>query len=215
MTLSARTPTGERKIMFVQVISGKINDEVAVAALMRHWVTNLAPGAPGWLTSTSGATADGEYVVFACFESAEAARRNSDRPEQGDWWTEVEKCFTESPTFADYDDALTLRGGVTPTAGFVQAMLGSVFDAERERELTRAFVSLDTQMRPDLLGGIVGVRDDGRFAQAMYFSSEAEARAGEQSEVPAEMAAGFAEEQQLITEIRYLDLTTPMIYTAH
>ena len=200
--------------MFVQVISGTINDEVAVAALMRHWVTNLAPGASGWLSSTSGATSDGEYVVFACFESAEAARRNSDRLEQGEWWAEVEKCFTEPSTFADYADALTFRGGVSANAGFVQAMLGTVSDAERERELSRAFVSLDTDMRPDLLGGIVGVRDDGRFAQAMYFSSEAEARAGEQSGVPEEMAASFAEEQQLITEIRYLDLTRPMISTA-
>jgi hypothetical protein len=214
MILSALTPTGGRKIMFVQVISGKINDEVAVAALMRHWVTNLAPGASGWLSSTSGATADGEYVVFACFQSAEAARRNSDRLEQGEWWAEVEKCFTEPPTFADYDDVLTLRGGVSANAGFVQAMLGSVSDADRERELSRAFASLDTDMRPDLLGGIVGVRDDGRFAHAMYFSSEADARAGEQSEVPEEMAAGFAEEQQLITEIRYLDLTRPMISIA-
>jgi hypothetical protein len=200
--------------MFVQVISGKINDEVAVAALMQHWVTNLAPSASGWLSSTSGATADGEYVVLAGFESAEAARRNSGRPEQDQWWAEVEKHFTERPTFADYDDVLAFRGGVSATAGFVQVMLGSVSDVERERELSRSFVSLDTDMRPDLLGGIIGVRDDGRFAQAMYFSSEAEARVGEQSEVPEEMAQGFAEEQQLITEIRYLDLTTPMVYTA-
>ena len=28
------------------------------------------------------------------------------------------------------------------------------------------------------------------------------------------MAEGFAEEQQLITEIRYLDLTAPSIHTA-
>jgi hypothetical protein len=207
-------PADGRKIMFVQVISGKINDEVAVAALMQHWVTNLAPGASGWLSSTSGATADGEFVVFACFESAEAARRNSGRPEQDQWWAEVAKSFTEPPTFTDYDDVLTFRGGVSARAGFVQAMLGSVSDVQRERELSREFVSLDPDLRPDLLGGIIGVRDDGRFAQAMYFSSEAEARVGEQSEVPEEVARGFAEEQQLITDIRYLDLTAPSIHTA-
>jgi hypothetical protein len=200
--------------MFAQVISGRITDEAAVSALLHRWVSDLAPGAAGWLSSTSGATADGEYVVFACFESAEAARRNSDRPEQGEWWAEVERCFAEPPTFGDYDDVLTLRAGVSPQAGFVQAMLGSVSDVERERELSRAFVGLDTDMRPDLLGGIVGIGDDGRFAQAMYFSSEAEARVGEQSEVPEEVAQGFAEEQEIITEIRYLDLTAPAIHTA-
>ena len=32
--------------------------------------------------------------------------------------------------------------------------------------------------------------------------------------MPEEMAEGFAEEQEIITEIRYLDLTTPSIHTA-
>jgi hypothetical protein len=63
-------------------------------------------------------------------------------------------------------------------------MLGSISDVERDRELSRSFVSLETDMRPDLLGGIIGVRNDGRFARAMYFSSEAEARVGEQSRCP-------------------------------
>jgi hypothetical protein len=205
----------EGGIMFAQVITGKVTDEAAVQALVQRWMTELAPGAVGWVSSTSGATADGEYVVFACFESAEAARRNSDRPEQGEWWAEVERCFAEPPNFADYDDVLTLRSGVAPQAGFVQAMLGSVSDVERERELSRAFVAENTRtMRPDLLGGIIGIGDDGRFAQAMYFSSEAEAREGEKSEVPEEMAQGFAEEQEIITEIRYLDLTSPAVYAA-
>jgi len=200
--------------MFMQVISGTINDDGAFAALLQRGVRDLAPGATGWLSSTSGVTADGECVVFACFESAEAARRNSDRVEQGAWWAGVERCFAEPPTFADYDEVLTFRDGVRPDAGFVQAMLGTVSDVERERQLSRDFVAASTEMRPDLLGGIIGIGDDGRFGQAMYFSSEAEARVGEQTEVPEELAAGFAEEQQLITEIRYLDLTAPTIYTA-
>ena len=33
---------------------------------------------------------DGTFVALARFESAEAARRNSDRPEQGEWWAECE-----------------------------------------------------------------------------------------------------------------------------
>ena len=212
MTLSGTDAGQVGDIMFAQVISGKITDESAVQALVERWMTDLAPGASGWLSSTSGVTAAGEYLVFVCFESAEAARRNSDRPEQGEWWAEVEKCFAEPPTFGDYDDVLTFRGGVSPAAGFVQAMLGSVSDVERERELSRGFVAADTDMRPDLLGGIIGIGDDGRFAQAMYFSSEAEARAGEQSPMPEEMAEGFAEEQEIITEIRYLDLKAPEIH---
>ena len=200
--------------MFVQVIQGQVADAEQARAAFDQWARDLAPGATGWLGSTAGVTEDGRFVAAARFESEEAARRNSDRPEQGAWWAEVERCFAEPPTFADYEDVLTLRSGVAPQAGFVQAMLGSVSDPERERELSRAFVATSTDMRPDLLGGIIGIGDDGRFAQAMYFSSEAEARAGEQTDVPAEMAEGFAEEQEIITEIRYLDLTAPAIHTA-
>ena len=74
---------------------------------------------------------------------------------------EVEKCFAEPPTFGDYDDVSSL-GAASPRGGFVQAMLGSVSDVERERELSRAFVTSDTDMRPRPLGGIVGIGDEGR-----------------------------------------------------
>ena len=107
-----------------------------------------------------------------------------------------------------------VRDGVVAGAGFVQAMLGRVSDPERDRELTREFVAMEGDMRPDLVGGVIGIGDDGRFAQAFYFTSEAEARVGEQSEVPEEMAKAFAEEQQLITEITYYDLTEPAIHVA-
>jgi hypothetical protein len=200
--------------MFVQVIKGQVADAGALQALASGWVTELSPGATGWLSSTSGVTADGVGIVFACFESADAAQRNSDRPEQGEWWAEAEKYFAEPPTFFNFDNVIVVRGGVTASAGFVQAMLGRVSDPERDRELTRNFVTLDGDMRPDLLGGIVGIGDDGQFAQAFYFTSEAEARVGEQSEVPEEMAKAFAEEQELITEINYFDLTEPAIYLA-
>ena len=126
--------------MFVQVIHGKVADAAALQALGARWVDELGPGATGWLSSTSGGTADGDAVVFVCFESAEAARRNSDRPEQGKWWAEAEKCFAEPPTFYDFDDAIVVRGGVTASAGFVQAMLGQVSDPAKDRELTRNFV---------------------------------------------------------------------------
>ena len=41
-----------------------------------------------------------------------------------------------------------------------------------------------------------------------------EARAGEKWEIPPEMAEGLAEEQELITEIRHLDLTAPAVHIA-
>ena len=68
--------------MFVQVIQGPVSDATAARAQFEKWMTELAPGAIGWLGSTAGVTDDGTLVALARFESEEAARQNSDRPEQ-------------------------------------------------------------------------------------------------------------------------------------
>ena len=69
--------------MFVQVIRGRVTDPEQLHAALDRWSEQLAPGAHGWLGSTAGVTEDGRFVALARFESAEAARRNNDRPEQG------------------------------------------------------------------------------------------------------------------------------------
>ena len=68
---------------FVQVIQGQVSDAAKVRAHLDKWNKELAPGADGWLGSTAGVTEDGRVVALVRFESEEAARRNSDRPEQG------------------------------------------------------------------------------------------------------------------------------------
>lgn len=200
--------------MFAQVIHGPVSDASALQSLGERWVADLSPGAPGWLGSTSGVTADGVFVIFVWFESTESARRNSDRPEQGEWWAAAEKCFSGEPAFSDYDDVIVVRGGGAAEAGFVQVMLGRTSNPARERELTKLFTEQDPGVRADILGGLVGISDEGHFAQAFYFSSEAEAREGEKQPMPAEFAESFAEEQQLTTEMRFLDLTDPKTYLA-
>jgi len=200
--------------MFVQVIKGKVADAAAVKELGERWYSDLAPGAAGWLGSTAGVTSDGEAVIVARFDSAEAARRNSDRPEQGEWWSEAEKCFTGAPTFGDYDNVALVRGGGSDAAGFVQVMLGRTSDPDRQRELTQEFESLGGNFRPDIVGGVVGINDDGNFAQAFYFTSEAEAREGEKAELSERFRDAVNEEMSLATDIRYLDLTDPWMYSA-
>jgi hypothetical protein len=199
--------------MFVQVINGRAADAAALKALGDRWYSELAPGAAGWLGSTAGVTADGEAVILARFESAEAAQANSDRPEQGEWWSEAQECLAGEPTFGDYDDVILVRGGGSDDAEFVQVMLGRTSDPGRQRELTREFESAASDVRPDILGGVVGINDDGTFAQAFYFTSEAEARQGEKQELPEQVRDSFNEEMALTTDIRYLDLTDPWVYS--
>ena len=124
------------------------------------------------------------------------------------------KLFVEEPRFADYDDVILVRGGGSDEAGFVQVMVGQTADPGRERKLTQEFAAIGDDFRPDILGGVVGIQDDGAFAQAFYFTSEQEAREGEKLEPPAELRDAFDEESQLTSEIRFLDLTEPWLYTA-
>src|SRR5258708_40266369 len=90
--------------MFVQVIRGQVSDPEQVHAALDLWSGQLAAGAPGWLGSTAGVTGDGRFVALARFESEAAARRNSDRPEQGQWGTEATRRFPGEGMFRDSSD---------------------------------------------------------------------------------------------------------------
>src|SRR4051812_27276127 len=90
--------------MFAQIIQGRTSDPDALRAATDRWMEELAPGADGWLGSTAGVTDDGRVVVVVRFESADAARRNSDRPEQGRWWEGTGQLFDGEVTFLDSED---------------------------------------------------------------------------------------------------------------
>src|SRR5829696_9998205 len=106
--------------MFVQVIQGRTSDAEQLRAALDGWVRELAPGALGWLGSTGGVTQDGRFIALARFESEEAARRNSDRPEQDRWWSETARLFSSEPTFKDSSDVIPDVVGDPDAAGFVQ-----------------------------------------------------------------------------------------------
>src|SRR5215510_13111569 len=110
--------------MFVQVIQGRVSDAAAMRSAMDQWLRDLAPGATGWLGSTAGVTEDGRFIALARFESEEAAQRNSDRREQGQWWMETSKLFTGEVTFGDSSDVTVDVHGDPDQAGFVQLMQG-------------------------------------------------------------------------------------------
>src|SRR6476620_6015827 len=108
--------------MFVQTIRGKVSDPAAVRPIVDRWMNDLGPSATGWLGSTSGITDDNQLFVLVRFESDEAARANSDKPEQGEWWAEREKLFDGEPSFQDSNDVQVDTSGDPDVAGFVQVM---------------------------------------------------------------------------------------------
>jgi hypothetical protein len=198
--------------MFAQVIQGRTSDPEIIRTATDRWVQELSPGAAGWLGSTAGVTDDGRFVVVVRFESADAARRNSDRPEQGRWWAETSAAF-EGVSFLDSDDVLVELTGDPAQAGFVQVMQGQVSDADRARKIMAELPpDLMATYRPDVLGSVMVSAADGRWVQVVYFTSEEEARAVETQEPPKEMAEAMAELGSLsVGETQFLDLRRPVL----
>jgi hypothetical protein len=200
--------------MFIQVITGKVNDVEAFRKQDQRWHEELESGATGFLGSTAGATDDGRFVVSARFESADAAKRNSERPEQGAWWAETEQ-YLSDVEFHDCNRQMTLFGGGSDAATFVQVMRGRVTDREKIDALeSRAseFESVLGAARPDVIGETIAYHDDGDgYTDIVYFTSEAEARANEQKEMPAEAQTLLDEFMSAVVVDEYFDLKNPVL----
>ena len=196
--------------MFVQIIQGQVDDASAMQAAFDRWVSDLAGESIGWLGSTSGVTDDGTFFTIARFESEETARENSDRPEQGQWWSETSQLFRGEASFTESTEVDLDLMGDPDEAGFVQVIRQRVTDPARVRELMKTDVEEFRDFRPDLLGTLTAVHDGGVTTTVAYFTSEEEARAGEQKEPPAEMMAAMQEVQELsVGEPEYFDLRSP------
>ena len=198
--------------MFVQVIQGHVSSAAEVRAQMDRWVADLGPGAEGWLGSTSGVTEDGRLIALARFESEEAARHNSDRPEQGAWWDGFATLFTDEPVFHDSTWVDVDTVGDPADAGFVQVMQGRSSDPARARTLMNEDDTDWASFRPDILGTLSVHHDTDGWTMAIYFTSEEAAREGERKEPPAELAAMMKEMDELsVGEPTFFDLRDPWL----
>jgi hypothetical protein len=197
--------------MFVQVIEGQVADREGLRRQMDKWQQELRPGATGHLGSTSGVTDDGRGIAFARFESAAAAKANSDRPEQGKWWTETQKCYSGDVKFTDSEDTETFLGGGSNDAGFVQIMRGTA-DRDQLHAMDAEFEKHGPSFRPDVIGGIRVWTGPDRYTDVMYFTSEADARAGEKKEPPPELAEAMGRFENLMANVEFIDLKDPWLY---
>ena len=201
--------------MFIQVIQGRTADAQGLRAAVDRWEKDIAPGAEGWLGSTGGVTEDGRAIAVVRFESEEAARRNSERPEQDSWWKETEKLFDGEVTFRESSDVVVDLQGDPDRAGFVQVMQGRTSDPARARELMTQDPEMWAKFRPDVLGSVEILHDGGAYTMVLYFTSEADAREGERKEVPPELKATMDEMDKLtVEEPEFYDLKQPEMRSA-
>jgi len=193
--------------MFVQVIKGKVSDSSAIRAALDKWLSELAPGATGWLGSTTGVTDDGTLIGIVRFNSLESAQSKSDRPEQGRWWAETERLFDGEVAFEDGNDVDEYVTGDWDRAGFVQVMQGQVSDLDRARSVMQRRPDNFEQIRPDIVAMLDLAHQEGRWTSVIYFTSEAEARQRESQDPPPEFAAMMDEMASIsVSETRFYDL---------
>lgn len=198
--------------MFVQLFTGKVTDADAVRRVLEGWPSGPGREARGWLGSTAGITDDGQLVALARFDSEEAARANSDRPEQGAWWESLAANLDGEASFFETGDVDLDLVGDPGVAGFVQVMRGRVRDVTRARKLAIEGTGAWARYRPDILASLMLTHDDGEYVMAIYFTSEAEARVGEKKEPPAELADQIAEMDTLdVGEVTFYDLRDPWL----
>lgn len=197
--------------MFVQVITAKLVDADGLQRQVDRWQSEIRPLATGFVSSTNGVTDDGRLVVLARFESEEAAQRHSESQEQAAWWAETEKTL-DDVTFQNSADVTTMGRGPSADAGFVQVMRGRVVDAAKIADLRSRMAEFEaamTSFRPDVLGDETVIHTDGTFTNAVYFTSETDARANEAKEAPPEMQAMFGDWMTAAPVDEFLDLKNP------
>jgi len=197
--------------MFVQVIEGRAGDREGLRRQGDRWMSELRPGAKGFLGATEGITDDGHAITIARFESAAAAKANSDRPEQGQWWAETAKYYDGDVTFQDSEDVDIMLSGGRNDAGFVQIMKGKADPAEL-RAMDQKFEPIAAKFRPDLLGGLRVWTGPDTYIEAAYFTSEAAARENETKEPPSELMAEFADFQDMMANVEFFDLREPRLF---
>lgn len=198
--------------MFVQFIEGSVADREAFRHQTDAWHDDLAAGADGWLGTTAGISDEGVGFMAARFASEEAARANSDRPEQGQWWAATEAAFDGEVSFVDCTDVEEFRESGSDAAGFVQVIRGRVRDLDEMRAAMEEGVEGD-DFRPDVIGGYVGAQPDGSYTQVVYFTSEEEARAGERAEAEGDDDMAETLAPMHLEGPTFLDLRDPWLFS--
>ena len=199
--------------MFVWVLEGQVTDPAEVGRLLTGWTSEFGE-TPGYLGATGGVTDDRRFLLFVRWESEEAGNELLMRPEQQAWYGEFQQAFDGEIQFAETGDVTTYLAGGSDAAGFVQAMKVSGVDRKRVDAADREFENIAAEIRPDLIGGLRVWTAPDAFVEANYFTSEQDARSGEQQAPPPELAEGFEDFMAMMKDAEYFDLTEPFLHSA-
>jgi hypothetical protein len=116
--------------------------------------------------------------------------------------------------FKDSVEVVTMGRGGSDDAGFVQVMRGRILDRAKMDQIRSQMAEMDNVLsahRPDVIGSVIAVHGDDTYTDCVYFTSQAEARANENKELPAEAQAMFGDFMSAFEVTDYLDLADPWL----
>ncbi len=197
--------------MFIQILQGKCTRQDELRERMDMWRRDMGDKADGWLGGTYGFTDDDTFIGVIRFESKEKAMANSDRPEQGEWWSSTEQLFDGPVEFHNCENVKIWMEGGSDDAGFVQIIRGKVDDPSRLSADLDALTNMLHESRPEIIGATLAFEDDGTFTETVAFTDEESAREGERKEMPFsdEVRQAYQEWDKLTHEVKYMDLHHP------
>jgi hypothetical protein len=200
--------------MFIRVIQGRATNPPGIRRDLGRWQRLLAADADGWLGTTAGITHDGWSITVVRFASKAQARRNSDRPEQRQWWRDACQHLARVAVH-DAPKVHLYRDGGADEAGFVQVLQGHSDDLGRMAGLVRDQQGVLAREAPHLLGMTVAEHADrpGDFTLVLYFTSEQDARRfAHEPAAEADRPAlqGLQELRSLLATSRRFDLRDPL-----
>jgi hypothetical protein len=198
--------------MFIRVIQGRATNPPGIRRDLGRWRRLLAADADGWLGSTTGITEDGWSITVVRFASEAHARRNSDRPEQREWWRDASQHLARVVVH-DAPEVHLYRDGGADEAGFVQVIQGHSDDLEGMAGLVRDQEEVLAREAPYILGMTVAEHADrpGAFTQIVYFTSEQDARRFAQEPPAAADEPVLERLSNLMTNARCFDLRDPQL----
>jgi hypothetical protein len=198
--------------MFIQIIQGRATNPPGIRRDLGRWQRLLAADADGWLGSTTGITEDGWSITVVRFASEKQARRNSDRPEQREWWRDASQHLARVVSH-DAPKVHIYRDGGSDQAGFVQVIQGHSDDLEHMASLGRDQDEVLAREAPHILGVTVAEHADrpGDFTQVLYFTSEQDARRHDQDPAIEDGEPAQKERRSLMTNARCFDLRDPQL----
>ncbi len=183
--------------------SGPVADAEALRRGWAEWHDRVAPADGAWLGSTGGIARDGQWVAAVRYSSLEAAREAGEGPSG--------PSFLTGATTVELADGVHLVEGNGPpaAAGFVQLMRARVPDRRRFEAVEAAVGVRFAALRRDFLTGLRAWAGPDGLRVVDWFTSEADARAGEALDVPSDLGALFGEWMSLLHDVEWYDLPEP------